>query len=345
MYRVMEAVGKGCCHAEHAARTGARAAATGCRAGRVRRRAGGDRRYLLGRRLAHRPGPRQLLHRPASDPVRRGAGGRRGRAGLGGAAVGGVWGSWRCRRPFGCAGAGGSGRNGCVRTGGRRLASAVRPRRGVVEPASLLVGTLAAWLAGLLATGRRPRPAALAAAGLLVVLVVAAAATPAWAHDPGQGRVRGHAAVAIGADGAAAQVRVRVLDLAGGSCGDLGPVGLAARRAGQTRRAPLAAGRGCTFRGQVGLPDRGRWFVYATLTGPEGPMETWLAVQADGRHTAAAVRELYSRPAQTGTLHPLKLVGGVALYLVGVALLLATLATARRHSSAGRAAGTSRQPT
>ncbi len=212
-------------------------------------------------------------------------------------------------------------------------------------PASLLVGTLAAWLAGLLATGRRPRPAALAVAGLLVVLVVAAAATPAWAHDPGQGRVRGHAAVAIGADGAAAQVRVRVLDLAGGSCGDLGPVGLAARRAGQTRRAPLAAGRGCTFRGQVGLPDRGRWFVYATLTGPEGPMETWLAVQADGRHTAAAVRELYSRPAQTGTLHPLKLVGGVALYLVGVALLLATLATARRHSSAGRAAGTSRQPT
>jgi hypothetical protein len=61
-------------------------------------------------------------------------------------------------------------------------------------------------------------------------------------------------------------------------------------------------------------------------------METWLTVQADGRHTAAAVRELYSRPARSGALHTVKLLGGTALYLVRVALLLATLATARRHS-------------
>ncbi len=212
-------------------------------------------------------------------------------------------------------------------------------------PASLLVGTLAAWLAGLLADGRRPGPAARATAGLALVALVVAAATPAWAHDPGQGPMRGHAAVDIGADGPTARVRVRVLDLDRGACGDLDPVGLLAPRAGQTRRAPLSAGQACTFSGAIGLPDRGRWFVYARLTGPEGPVETWLAVQADGRHTAGAVRELYSRPARPATLHAVELLGGVALYLVGVALLLATLAIARQRALAGRDAGVSQHPT
>jgi hypothetical protein len=213
----------------------------------------------------------------------------------------------------------------------------------VEVPASLLVGTLAAWLAGVLAAGRRPGRAARATAGLVLLALVVAAPTPAWAHDPGQGRVRGHAAVAIHVDGATAQVQVRVLDLAGGACGDLDPVGLAARRAGHTRRAPLQVRQACTFSGAMGLPDRGRWFVYATLTGPDGPMETWLAVQADGRHSASAVRELYSRPGRPAALYTVKLVSGAVLYLIGVALLLATLATARRQSPLGRAAAAARQ--
>jgi hypothetical protein len=148
--------------------------------------------------------------------------------------------------------------------------------------------------------------------------------------------VRGHAAVTIGTDGATARVRVRVLDLAGGACGDLDPVGLAARRGGHTRRAPLSAGPACTFSGAIGLPGRGRWFVYATLTGPRGPVETWLAVQADGRHSASAVRELYSRPAPPGGLRTAKLAGGAVLYLAGVALLLATLTTVRTRHLATR---------
>jgi len=182
-------------------------------------------------------------------------------------------------------------------------------RRRAVEEGTLkgglpyLISTLAAWLAGLLADGRRPASAALATAGLVLLALVVAAPTPAWAHDPGQGRVRGHAAVAVGADGATAQMRV--LDLAGGCLWRPGP-------------------------GGAGRPAR---------------QAHWLPVQVDGRHTAGTVRELYSRPARPGALQTAKLAGGAVLYLVGMALPLAALGTARHRLPAGRAASAPRQPT
>jgi hypothetical protein len=112
-------------------------------------------------------------------------------------------------------------------------------------PASLLVGVLAAWLAGLLATGRRPGRPARATAGLaLLVLAGVVAAQPAWAHDPGQGQVRGHAAVAIQADGTTARVQVHVLDLAGGRLRRPRPGG-AARPARRPDPPRAAVGRTC----------------------------------------------------------------------------------------------------
>lgn len=166
--------------------------------------------------------------------------------------------------------------------------------------------------------GPSPRVAA-------VALVVLLAAVPsAGAHDPGQGEEIATASVLARAEGERAKLEVDLSD--SGHCDDLAPRQLVARRAGETLSAPLRISGPCRFAGEMTLPDRGRWFLYAELNHDGDVVETWLPVHADGAETVSdGARSVYSPPKVTES--PLKAAGGVAIYgillgtVVGVPVL------------------------
>ncbi len=202
-------------------------------------------------------------------------------------------------------------------------------------PAAVLLGALAGGLVSAARGDLRPRVMATPVA-LLVLLTTALVgaglltASPALAHDPGQGR---HVALGLlTVSRASGQGETATLELGvPGDCQAFTPVATVARRAGRTLRGSLTAtaadvvtpdgsGRtpGCVLRGSVNGLSQGRWFVYAEAVGADGArLEAWLAVQARERKTE--VREIYTPPGGSGT-------GGRntvgALVLLGVAALL-----------------------
>ncbi len=160
----------------------------------------------------------------------------------------------------------------------------------------------------------------LAGAGATALLLTLAIATPALAHDPGQGEDAGTVALRVSADDHDVTLVAR---LPARVCARTAPHALVARRAGRTLRAPLAK-RGCRLEGAIVLPDRGRWFVYAEMRRDGERVESWLPVDAGrGRHTVSEPsRYAYVPRIQSGTL--IKDISSIVLYGAMLALMYAT---------------------
>ena len=170
------------------------------------------------------------------------------------------------------------------------------------------------------------------AALILGMLVVVLAQTPgrAWAHDPGQGTEVQKVKLAVVRT--SGQARLEMVIAAG--CSGFEPLGVTARRAGQTRTGALKLterpGGGCLAVGSVAGLSPGRWFVYAELKSSAGEaLEAWLPSSGDGG--ASEVRSLYAPP-PGGQEVGLRRVVGPGLLLISAGVLIACLRLARRVS-------------
>lgn len=196
-----------------------------------------------------------------------------------------------------------------------------------IAPMEMLVGLplamAVAWMGDALVTGKWSRPRRLAPVlGTVLALTITSAAL---AHDPGQGEVVGEAAMRADRSGSLVTVSVDISD-----CGALEPKQLTARRAGGVRSAPLAQAGGCRFSGELVLPDRGQWFVYAELLDQGRPRETWMPVLVgDGSWSGAKATELYAprRPEDSS----FQQLAGIVLYGVNLALVIAVVVLYRRE--------------
>lgn len=189
---------------------------------------------------------------------------------------------------------------------------------------TLIVFAIAAGRPGTPRPPRRllPASAGTAAAGVVLLLVVAPVAL---AHDPGQGEDAGSVALRASVDDDRATL---IADLPQGVCDSTQPRALVARRGGKTVQAELTK-RGCQLRGTVGLPDRGRWFIYAQMRRNGRALESWLPISVrSGRQTVSdADRYAYFPPARSDS--SVKLVASVLLYGAMFALLYATFSLIR----------------
>lgn len=175
---------------------------------------------------------------------------------------------------------------------------------------------------------RNRRLAVVTAVVLAAAVVLLVPARPALAHDPGEGAPVGTVRLALTTSGRGI-VRLTVVSQSG--CGQIRPRDIAARRAGRTVRARLAASGHCRFSGAIRLPGGGRWFVYAELTKAGQPAETWLPAYPARAATVTATRLAY-RPAQAppGPARRSETAVGAAIYAAGLALLGWALVTAGR---------------
>lgn len=199
-------------------------------------------------------------------------------------------------------------------------------------PQAVLGCVLAALVILILAlTGRlriRLGPASrLGPAALLLIALDAQlhGAGPALAHDPGQGREAAMLTMTATRDGDAVLLDARVTT----SCPRIsaGSSSVVGRRAGRAVRATATVVGRCAYRGQVTLPDVGRWFVYLSLSGDNGRhYEAWLSLSAGARY-ARASKELYIAPVPSPGVGR-DVVGGM-LYVVVTALLIDSVRTAR----------------
>lgn len=187
----------------------------------------------------------------------------------------------------------------------------------------VLVGLPFAFLGSLLALiltapphARSPRGGGLAGAATALLLLLPGAA---FGHDPGQGEELTTAAVTARATGETGSLSV---DLSGsGHCADVSSVRLTARRAGETLTAPLRPRGSCAFSGSIGLPDRGRWFLYGELQHRGDLLEVWLPVHAGERESVTDdARSVYRPPTVEDS--SLKLAAGIAIYLVLAAIVV-----------------------
>ena len=170
-----------------------------------------------------------------------------------------------------------------------------------------------------LALNRGPRTAV--AAIVLAVLVAGSwsllPATPAAAHDPGQGEEVGQSVLTISSDGSGGiAVAVEVPD----NCADVEPVRVLARRDGSVRTADLGPAGNCRFESALRVPGPGRWFVYAEMRAAGEAVEVWLPVQADRAGSLTERRSLY-RPSGSAGISGAEAIVGVVVYAVGIALV------------------------
>ena len=232
--------------------------------------------------------------------------------------------------------------------------------QGTIVPAEQVVSGVLASLAaaGTLAvlTGHwRPTPATGPPAVTTLVLalsamVMATQSVPsvAWAHDPGQGGPAGTAVFFVARDERQVSVSAELRPTTR-RCADLRPQRAIARRAGQERAAPLAL-RGCTASFVMTLPERGRWFLYLTLSATDtaGPaadsgaageerLEAWVPL-ADGDVVVRQAQDLYvPRAGSDASWSSAQLAAGVLQYAVIGALLVAAVRLARRAAMAAAA--------
>lgn len=194
----------------------------------------------------------------------------------------------------------------------------------------VLLGLPAAFLAALVglsaagwdgSRGIRGSGAGVARVSLLGLGCLAALtfAPPAKAHDPGQGEQLTTAALTASSLGERAGLDVNLANSR--HCRDIRPLRLVARRAGDAVTAGLSADGRCRFSGEVDLPARGRWFLYAELDHDGETVETWLPVHSGAEETVSAARSVYVPPSPDGS--PLKWVSGGITYLVVLALVFA----------------------
>jgi len=106
-----------------------------------------------------------------------------------------------------------------------------------------------------------------------------------------------------------------------------------ARRAGQVVTAPLT-GHSTQFNGEIVLPSRGLWFVYAELRAGGNAVETWLPVRQDQAGRVVVRRTVYL-PAGAGERPVGEFVAGGGLLAVGAGLIgWAGVAVRRRQTVA-----------
>ena len=178
------------------------------------------------------------------------------------------------------------------------------------------------------AAGSRPRmgrAATLGGSALAPMLVVLVAAPAAPAHDPGQGEDAGEVALSVALRGQRATLTAALSDP---DCASTEPVAVIARRADETLRAPLRK-RGCGMTGDIGLPDRGRWFVYARMRRDGRAVESWLPITVGSGSQRISERNRYAYLPPQRSASTAKVIGGVVLYAGMLALLYATFALVR----------------
>jgi hypothetical protein len=144
----------------------------------------------------------------------------------------------------------------------------------------------------VLVTGGR-----VARAGAVLALFVVSSwfvAPQARAHDPGQGDEVATARLTAEGDGLGT-IFLRVTDIQDAEGRKWTAGALVARRAGQVVTAPLT-GHSTRFGGEIVLPSRGLWFVYAELRAGGTAVETWLPVQQDHSGQATERRTVYLPP-------------------------------------------------
>lgn len=152
----------------------------------------------------------------------------------------------------------------------------------------------------------------------LVVLGASAqlGATPAQAHDPGQGTDRGEISMSV----EWVDSRVTVVVEPVSSTMPIEFDRIVARRAGEVVEATIeeqGAGNGIV-RASIELDGGDLWFVYAEFSSPEGTLESWITVEAG--ESNSGTRPLYEPPTAPVT-DPEFLGASVALYLLAAALL------------------------
>lgn len=177
--------------------------------------------------------------------------------------------------------------------------------------------------------GPAPAVASVIAVGLVLAGFLSSP-QPTLAHDPGQGQQVAEVRLTTRSAEGSASLTVD----AGGrtGCGELEPVALIARRAGETVRSRLDESGGCRFAGSVALDQRGRWFLYGVFTREGETLETWLPAHVGERETVSAVRALYRPPETSGGM--LKAVSGILVYagFAAVIVLIAVLLRRRRRT-------------
>jgi hypothetical protein len=201
-----------------------------------------------------------------------------------------------------------------------------------VDAMDVLVGLPLAGLGVAVALWlTRPQPkraAAVRRAAPVLAALMLLLPGSALAHDPGQGEELTTAVLTARSDGEQARLSV---DLSGfADCDSVEPSRLVARRAGDTANGALRPEAECRFAGEVGLPDRGRWFLYAELQYRGQDLETWIPIHSgEAEIVTDADRSVYVPPAVEDP--PLKLAAGVVIYAVFAATLLGIPALYRRR--------------
>lgn len=173
---------------------------------------------------------------------------------------------------------------------------------------------------GLLLLALRARRGLLLASGLLVAALALSTvgAERAEAHDPGQGEpIAGLQLVATTT--AAGEVALSVH--AKEDCDDLDEREVVARRAGEAIRRPLVRVGECRFRGELSLPEGGRWFVYAEFFQDGEPAEAWLSVKVGAVDRIEQTRVLYRPSGNAEDLSWAQVIVGSLVYALGLALL------------------------
>ncbi|MBN9239579.1 MAG: hypothetical protein J0J03_07865 [Leifsonia sp.] len=201
----------------------------------------------------------------------------------------------------------------------------------VAQSAAIVISTVA--IVVIVVAARRQHLWRIGALGIALALslVVAFAPSAAQAHDPGQGPSFGTATMSVTGDGSG-RIDVTVTDLEVSDGGQLAPIQLSARRAGQTLIETLTSGIGpvAEFSGSLVLPSDGLWFVYAQFDSHGRALELWLPV--DQRLNAALIerRNVYE-PAGVASVQPAQLIVGGLLLGLGGALIVAGAVEVRRR--------------
>ncbi len=199
------------------------------------------------------------------------------------------------------------------------------------DAGDVVVGAAMTWVATLvvftLAGGRTAFPTLRGpATGTAVcVLLVVMHAAPALAHDPGQGEHAGTVAMGVIVKDSRARVTV---DVPPAQCAATDARAVVGRRAGVEVRGSLVK-RGCRLRGEVRLPARGRWFVYAEMRRDGRSLESWVPVSVRSGAGSASELRRYAYVPPRGSAGALKVVGGATLYAGMLALLYAALVLVR----------------
>ena len=216
-----------------------------------------------------------------------------------------------------------------------------------LAPSDVLGGGLLAagiaWLTLAKATehARPPRRRVTAVVSLVALAVLVA--TPAFAHDPGQGELV--APTRLEADLEADNVRVEAT-IEHPRCDAIEPVRTVARRAGRILAGELRTTGACQLEGSVQLDEPGRWFLYIEFVDEQGELaEAWLAAtrpENESQPPTHAVKTDWAyHPVGSDSPTTPQIIVGIVLYAAAGALLWLAV---RTQQTAVKARGASEQP-